>query len=76
MFRIDQIISATTFIRSFGEIAKRLFDNQEPLLIAQRNGRFIVVMDAAFFEGMMDARAQIQSMEDDFKERAPYDLKT
>lgn len=67
MFRIDQIVSATTFIRRFRENAERLFVNQEPMLIAQRNGRFIVVMDADFFEGAMDARRQVQSRRDELE---------
>lgn len=64
MFRIDQIISATTFIRNFREIAKRLRLHAEPLLIAQRDGTFIVVMDGAFFEEVMDARRRMQRMPD------------
>jgi hypothetical protein len=59
MFCIDQIISATMFIGNFREIAKRLGLHAEPLLIAQRDGSFIVVMDRAFFEEVMDAGRRI-----------------
>jgi hypothetical protein len=48
MFAMDQIISATTFIRHFREVAKWLSKNSAPLLITQRNGRFLVVMDGDF----------------------------
>jgi hypothetical protein len=57
MFRIDQILNATTFIRSFREVADRLSRNPEPLLITQKNGRFIVVMDGEFFEGLLEGMA-------------------
>jgi len=60
MFRIDQIMTVTTFLRSFREVANWLAKNNEPLLITQRNGRFIVVMDGEFFEGVMGAREQIR----------------
>ena len=48
MFRIDQILTATTFIRSFKEVAQRLLLNPEPLLITKRDGGFIVIMDGVF----------------------------
>lgn len=76
MFRIDQILTATTLIRNFHKVARVLFENQEPLLITQRNGRFIVVMDGDFFEGLMHARERIQSMSDSPESSTPYDLKT
>ena len=59
MFRINQIMTATQFIRSFREVAAFLSRNLEPLLITQKNGRFIVVMDGEFFEGLVDARARL-----------------
>jgi hypothetical protein len=64
MFRIDQILTATTFIRSFREVAQRLASMPEPLLITQRDGRFIVIMDGDFFEGIMGARDKLQSLRD------------
>ncbi|MEY4668392.1 MAG: hypothetical protein RL518_1091 [Pseudomonadota bacterium] len=65
MFRIDQIVSVSTFIRNFREIAQRLRLRHEPLLLTQRDGGYIVVMDGAFFEDIMDARKRIQSMPED-----------
>lgn len=59
MFRIDQIMSATQFIRGFRSVAKFLATNPEPILITQRSGRFIVVMDAQFFDGLMRVRDSI-----------------
>jgi hypothetical protein len=76
MFRIDQIFSATTFIRSFREVAQRLASAPEPLLITQRDGRFIVIMDGQFFEGIMDARHRLLSINDAPENRPLCDLKS
>ena len=59
MFRIDRIMTATQFIRSFRQVANYLSRSPEPLLITQKNGRFLVVMDGEFFEGLMDTRARV-----------------
>lgn len=56
MFRMDQIVTATHFLRHFRALADYLIKADEPLLITQKGGRFLVVMDAAFFEGMMIAQ--------------------
>lgn len=61
MFRIDQILNATTFIRYFRQVAERLSRNPEPLLITQKNGRFIVVMDGEFFVGLLEGAAVVES---------------
>ncbi|MEY4700486.1 MAG: hypothetical protein RL326_673 [Pseudomonadota bacterium] len=59
MFRIDQIMSATQFIRTFRHVARFLARNPEPILITQRTGRFIVVMDGEFFDGLMRVRDRV-----------------
>jgi PHD/YefM family antitoxin component YafN of YafNO toxin-antitoxin module len=64
MFRIDQIINASQFIRHFKELAAHLSESNEPLLISQKNGRFLVVMDGEFFEEIMDIRAKTAGMSD------------
>ena len=71
MFRIDQILSATTFLHSFKEVAKRLVSTSEPLLITQRNGSFIVIMDGHFFEGIMSARHHILRKGESSEDSAP-----
>ena len=76
MFRIDQILSATTFVRSFREVAQRLASTPEPLLITQRDGRFIVIMDGEFFEGIMGARYELQSLRDAPENSRLCDLKS
>jgi PHD/YefM family antitoxin component YafN of YafNO toxin-antitoxin module len=57
MFRINQIVSSSQFIRHFRDLANHLSKSCEPLLITQKNGRFLVVMDAEFFEGLLAATA-------------------
>jgi PHD/YefM family antitoxin component YafN of YafNO toxin-antitoxin module len=59
MFRIDQIMTATQFIRSFREVANYISRTSEPLLITQKNGQFLVVMDGEFFQGLMETRARV-----------------
>jgi PHD/YefM family antitoxin component YafN of YafNO toxin-antitoxin module len=58
MFRINQSMTATQFVRSIREVGAFLSRNPEPLLITQKNGQFLVVMDGEFFEGLMEGRAQ------------------
>ncbi len=59
MFRIDQIVNASKFIRHFRSIARHLAESCEPLLIIQKNGRFLVVMDGDFFEGLLSSRSKL-----------------
>jgi PHD/YefM family antitoxin component YafN of YafNO toxin-antitoxin module len=76
MFRIDQILSATTFVRSFREVGQRLDSTPEPLLITQKDARFIVIVDGEFFEGIMSAQYQLQSMRDAPESSHLCDLKS
>ena len=76
MFRINQIMTATQFVRSFGEVAAFLSRNPEPLLITQKNGRFIVIMDGEFFEGLMDARERLTKVQQQVHALDPSDFKS
>ena len=55
MFRMDQIVTATQFLRHFRALADYLAKADEPLLVTQKGGRFLVVMDGEFFDGMTRA---------------------
>jgi|694.fasta_scaffold34635_2 hypothetical protein len=55
MFRMDQIVTATQFLRHFRALADYLAKADEPLLITQKGGRFLVVMDGEFFDGLARA---------------------
>jgi PHD/YefM family antitoxin component YafN of YafNO toxin-antitoxin module len=52
-------MTATQFIRSFRQVANYFSRSPEPLLITQKNGRFLVLMNGEFFEGLMDTRARV-----------------
>lgn len=75
MFRIDQIMTATSFIRYFRKVAEHLSKNSEPLLITQKNGRFIVVMDGELFAGLMSARHFLPTSGDSTESSVSHDLK-
>ena len=64
MFRIDQIITASQFIRHFREIARHLSESDEPLLITQKNKDFLVVMNGDFFEGLLSAHSKAATLQD------------
>lgn len=76
MFRMDQILSATAFLRSLKEVPHRLVSIPEPLLITQRNGHFIAIMDGDHFEGVMSARQRIMRMDDPIEDSTLYDLQS
>jgi hypothetical protein len=76
MFRIDQIMTATTFLRSFKGVAERLSSTLEPLLITKRDGGFIVIMDGEFFEGIMSAQSSLQSLQPPLENEFPCNLRT
>ena len=76
MFRIDQIMTATQFSRSFRQVADYLSRNPEPLLITQKNGRFIVVMDGEFFQDLMDTRAEMRQDQSQLNSRNVCDFKS
>jgi hypothetical protein len=64
VFRIDQIITASQFIRYFREIAGHLSESSEPLLITKKNGEFLVVMNGDFFEGLLLAHSKAETLQD------------
>jgi hypothetical protein len=59
MFRIDQIINSSRFVRHFRELSAYLAESNEPLLVTQKNGKFLVVMDGDFFQGLIGAHAEV-----------------
>ena len=76
MFRIDQIMTATQFVGSFRKVADYLSRTPVPLLITQKNGRFLVVMDGEFFEGLMDTRARVLNNGIDPSSTSAFDFKS
>jgi hypothetical protein len=76
MFRINQIMTATQFVRSFREVGAFLSRNPEPPLITQKNGRFLVVMNGEFFEGLMEGRARLAQVKPPVHALGPTDFKS
>ena len=62
MFRVGQILTPTKFIKNFKTIASHLAQYPQALLVTQRSGRHLVVMDAELFDQMME-RAHQNSFE-------------
>jgi len=58
MFRVQQIITPTTLIKKFSVIAKHLSQYPQALLVTQRSGKHLVLMDAELFDEMMERSAQ------------------
>ena len=54
MFRIGQIITPTKLIRNFSRIADHLAQYPQALLILQRSGQHLLLMDAELFDQMME----------------------
>jgi len=73
MFHIHQIMSATDFIRSFRKVSRYLALHPEPLLITQRSGRFIVIMDGELFEEIMGARHTFEETHEQTTRRVQHD---
>jgi hypothetical protein len=72
----QRLVSATTFIRSFREVAEHLSQHPEPTLITKKNGRFIVVMDGEFFEGLLSALHRVEDTLHRTENIPPYAFKT
>ena len=64
MFRIDQTITASKFIRHFREIAFHLSEGDEPILVMQKNKELLVVMSGDFFEGLLLAHCKAATLQD------------
>jgi hypothetical protein len=75
-FRINQIMTSTQFGRSFREVTAFPSRNPEPLLVTQENVRFMVVMDGEFFDGLMEARAQVAQVNAGVHALGPSDFKS
>ena len=53
MFTTDQIISANQLVRNFARISRRLEHSSEALLIHQKSGHFLVLVNAEMFEDLV-----------------------
>ena len=62
MFHIGQILTPTKLLKNFRRIANHLANYPQALLILQRSGKHLVLMDAELFDKMM-SRAAIKHSE-------------
>jgi len=58
MFRVGQIIAPTTLIKKFSTIARHLAQYPQALLVTQRSGKHLVLIDAELFDQMMERCAK------------------
>ena len=56
MFASNQIISAAHLVRRFAYFARYLLEHPQALLITQRNGEKLVLVNAEIFEDMLKQR--------------------
>jgi len=56
MFKLGQIITSTQLLRRYREILRLLEVEPQPLLITQRNGAHMVLVNAEIFEELTLAR--------------------
>ena len=65
MFKANQIISVTQLIRNFKRISWELATQPQALLITQKKGEHLVLLNAEIFEELMELKfIQMQSMRD------------
>jgi hypothetical protein len=55
MFRIDKVITSTPLANSFKSASEQSSRLNEALLITQRSGQFLVVVEPKFFAGLLEA---------------------
>ncbi len=63
MFRSSQIVSATSLVKRFGEISRHLRCHPQALLITQRSGDYLVLVNAEIFEEMTLSRLKTDGVE-------------
>ena len=54
MFRSSQILTRNALLKHFKEIAEHLKQYPQPLLITQRNGEALVLVNAEIFEDLLE----------------------
>lgn len=53
MFLSNQIITSSQLLRHYRTVARYLQDFPGPILVSQKSGGFLVVINAEVFEGMI-----------------------
>ena len=63
MFRIGQIISSTRLVRHFRRVARYLESHPQPLLVLQKSGPALVLVNAEIFEELVGAKLHSDGVE-------------
>ena len=58
MFRIDKVITSTPLVKSFQAASQQSSKLKDALLITQRSGQFLVVVEPKFFAGLLEAHEE------------------
>ena len=56
MFKLGQILTSTQLFRRYREVLNLLAAQPQPLLITQRNGHHMVLVNAEIFEDLLFAK--------------------
>ena len=63
MFKLGQILTTTQLIRNFHRVTQELKIDPQPVLITQRSGHHLVLVNAEIFEELMNAKLQRDGLE-------------
>ena len=63
MFKLGQILTTTQLIRNFHRVTQELKTDPQPVLITQRSGYHLVLVNAEIFEELMNAKLQRGGLE-------------
>ena len=53
MFTTDNIISASKLRKNFSDIARKIAEREVPFLVSQKNGKYLVLLEAQAFEDLV-----------------------
>ena len=56
MFRTAQIVTSTQLIRHFRTFSKHIGRFHEPILVTQKGGKCLVLVEAELFESLVEHR--------------------
>ena len=63
MFSTSQIITATQLVRNFKSIARRLYVYPEALLITQKRGMHLVLVNSDIYEGLLHQQFELSNLQ-------------
>lgn len=64
MFSTNQIMTATNLVRNFSRIARTLTEFPDALLITQKRGEHLVLVNAAIYEDLLNKQLELTHLEE------------